>query len=151
MQRLYEKLQNIQRSLFCQTNFLRWVFVTRSEYIANNYCEQCSSQNIRSIFIRCSHKDSFSVRVVNWLFAKVFSGQQKLWVNPNKPIILFTCYMQAVQTQVMMSDVYHSLFAYRLPFWNLIEIKKKIPLNNTLKIGKGLDLNHVLNPIYQLT
>ena len=36
--------------------------MTKSEYIANNYCEQCSSQNIRSIFIRYSHKDSFSVR-----------------------------------------------------------------------------------------
>ena len=52
----------IQRSLFCQTNFVPWVFATTSEYIANNYCEQCSSQNIRSIFIRYSHKDSFSVR-----------------------------------------------------------------------------------------
>ena len=38
------------------------VFATRSEYIANNYCEQCSSQNIRSIFLRYSHKDSFNVR-----------------------------------------------------------------------------------------
>ena len=30
----------------------------------NNYCEQCSLQNIRSIFVRYSHKDSFSVRVL---------------------------------------------------------------------------------------
>ena len=55
---------NIQRSLFCQTNFVCWVFATRSEYIANDYCKQCSSQNIRSFFVRYSHKDSFSVRVV---------------------------------------------------------------------------------------
>ena len=47
---------------FCQTNFVRWVFATRSEYIANTYCKQSSSQNIRSIFIRYLHKDSFSVR-----------------------------------------------------------------------------------------
>ena len=47
---------------FCQTNFVRWLFATRSEYIATNYREQCSSQNIRSIFVRYSHKDSFSVR-----------------------------------------------------------------------------------------
>ena len=53
---------NIQQSLFCQTNFVRWVFVTRREYIVTNYCEQCSSQNIRSIFVRYSNKDSFSAR-----------------------------------------------------------------------------------------
>ena len=58
----------IQQSLFCKTNFVRWVFMTRGEYIANNYWEQCSSQNIHSIFIRYSHKDSFSVRIENWNF-----------------------------------------------------------------------------------
>ena len=62
MQRLYDKLQTFSDHFFCQTNFVRWVFATRSEYIANNYCKHCSSQNICSIFVRYSHKDSFSVR-----------------------------------------------------------------------------------------
>lgn len=63
MQWLYDKAANIERLLFCQTNFVRWIFVTRSEYIANSYCEQCNSQNIHSIFARYSQEDSFSVRV----------------------------------------------------------------------------------------
>ena len=50
MQRLYDKLQTFSDHFFCQTNFVRWVFVTRSEYIANNYCKQCSWQHIRQIF-----------------------------------------------------------------------------------------------------
>ena len=58
MQRLYDKLQTFSDhflsdqlcSLGIRDNFVRWVFATRSEYIANNYCKQCSSQHIRQIF-----------------------------------------------------------------------------------------------------
>ena len=64
MQRLSDKAANIQRSLFWLSSYVRWVFATRSEYIANNYCEQSSSQIIRSIFARYSQWDSASVRVL---------------------------------------------------------------------------------------
>ena len=64
MQRLSDKAANIPRSLFWLSSFVRWVFAIRSEYIANNYCEQSSSPIIRSIFARHSQWDSFSVRVL---------------------------------------------------------------------------------------
>ena len=59
MQRLYEKAANILRLLCCQTRFVCWVFTTRSKYVANNYCEQCNSQNIHSIFARYRENAAF--------------------------------------------------------------------------------------------
>ena len=61
MQRLYYKAANILRLLCCQTRFVRWIFTTRSKYIANSYCEHCNSQNIHSVFAKYSQKHSFSV------------------------------------------------------------------------------------------
>ena len=61
MQRLYDKLQDSAITFLTDKICLLGI-ATRSEYIANNYCEQCSKQNIHSKFIRYLHKDSFSVR-----------------------------------------------------------------------------------------